>query len=78
MGWDIEREEPNIILEEKDIKQVNNCVYLGGNISVNVRACGRGGSTQSTSRSEFMEKRGGQKDFQKTEGKGAGFLCGAS
>ena len=37
---------------------------------------------QNTSRSECMEKRRGgndvQKDFQKTEGKGPGFLCGAS
>ena len=37
---------------------------------------------QNTSRSECMEKRrggnGGQKDFQKTEGEGRGFLCGAS
>ena len=32
-----QREELNIRLEEKDIKQVNNCVYLGGNISENGR-----------------------------------------
>ena len=61
----------NIMLEGKDIKQVNNCVYLGGNISQN---------GQNTSRSECMEKcrggNGGQKDFQKTEG--PGFLCDAS
>ena len=45
------------------------------------RACGCGGSTQNTSRSECVEKRrggnGGQKYFQKTEVKGPGFLCGA-
>ena len=32
-----QREELNIRLEEKDIKQVNNFVYLGGNISENGR-----------------------------------------
>ena len=32
-----QREELNIMLEGKDIKQVNNCVYLGGNISENGR-----------------------------------------
>ena len=32
-----QREELNIRLEEKDIKQVNNFVYLGGNISENER-----------------------------------------
>ena len=32
-----QREELNIRLEEKDIKLVNNCVYLGGNISENGR-----------------------------------------
>ena len=32
-----QREELNISLEEKYIKQVNNCVYLGGNISENGR-----------------------------------------
>ena len=31
------REELNIRLEGKDIKQVKNCVYLGGNISENGR-----------------------------------------
>ena len=31
------KEEVNIRLEEKDIKQVKNFVYLGGNISVNGR-----------------------------------------
>ena len=31
------REEPNIRLERKDIKQVKNCLYLGGNISENER-----------------------------------------
>ena len=31
------REELNIRLEGKDIKQVNNVVYLGGNISENGR-----------------------------------------
>ena len=31
------REELNIRLEGKDIKQVTNCVYLGGNISENGR-----------------------------------------
>ena len=30
-----QREELNIRLEEKDIKQVKNCVYLDGNISEN-------------------------------------------
>ena len=30
-----QREELNIRLEEKDIKQVKNCVYHGGNISEN-------------------------------------------
>ena len=35
MGWETEREELNIRLEEKDIKQVNNVVYHGGNISEN-------------------------------------------
>ena len=33
----IEREELNIRLEGKDIKRVNNFVYLGGNISENGR-----------------------------------------
>ena len=46
------------------------------------RASGDGGAMQTTSRSECMEKRrggnGGQKDFQKTEGEGPVFLCGAS
>ena len=32
-----QREELNIMLEGKDIKQVNNCVVLGGNISKNRR-----------------------------------------
>ena len=32
-----QRYELNIRLEEKDIKQVKNCVYLGGNISENGR-----------------------------------------
>ena len=32
-----QREELNIMLEGKDIKQVNNCVYLGQNISENGR-----------------------------------------
>ena len=32
-----QREELNIRLEEKDIKQVKNFVYLGGNISENGR-----------------------------------------
>ena len=32
-----QREELNIRLEEKDIKHVNNCVYLGGNVSENGR-----------------------------------------
>ena len=32
-----QREELNVRLEEKDIKQVNKCVYLGGNISENGR-----------------------------------------
>ena len=32
-----QREELNIRLEEKEIKQVNNFVYLGGNISENGR-----------------------------------------
>ena len=32
-----QREELYIRLEEKYIKQVNNCVYLGGNISENGR-----------------------------------------
>ena len=32
-----QREELNIRLEGKDIKQVNSCVYLGGNISENGR-----------------------------------------
>ena len=77
-----QREELNIRLEEKDIKQVKNFVYLGGNISQNGHVGGNGGSTQNTNRSECMEKRrggnGGQKDFQKTEGEGPGLLCGAS
>ena len=32
-----QREELNIRLEEKDIKQVKHCVYIGGNISENGR-----------------------------------------
>ena len=32
-----QREELNIRLEGKDIKQVNNCVHLSGNISENGR-----------------------------------------
>ena len=32
-----QREELNIRLEGKDNKQVNNCVYLGGNVSENGR-----------------------------------------
>ena len=63
------REELNIRLEGKYIKQVKNVVYLGGNISENGRV-------------ECMEKRrggnDGQKDFQKTEGQGPGLLSGAS
>ena len=82
MGWKTEREELNIRLEGKDIKQVKNCVYLGGNIPENRRVSAWGGSAQNASRSECMEKRrggnGGQKDFQKTDGEGPGFLCGAS
>ena len=35
VGWETEREELNIRLEEKDIKQVKNFVYLGGHISEN-------------------------------------------
>ena len=82
-----QREELNIMLESKDVKQVKNCVNLGGNISENgrVSGCGGGGATQNTSRDEYMEKcsrgfrgNGGQKDFQKTKGEGPGFLCGAS
>ena len=68
-------------LEGKDIKQVNNGVYLGGNISENGRV-EMGGTTQNTSRSECMEKCRGSNDghtfFQKTEGEGPGFLCGAT
>ena len=45
-------------------------------------ASGFGGATKNTSRSECMEKcrwgNGGQKYFQKTEGEGPVFLCGAS
>ena len=56
------------MLEGKDIKQVNNVVYLGGNISREWAS----GATQNTSRSKCMETyrggNGGQKDFQKTEG----------
>ena len=72
------REELNIRLEGKDIKQVHNCVYLGGNTSEN----GRMEVEVNTTRSECMEKRrgcnDGQKDFQITEGEGPGLLCGAS
>ena len=50
------REELNIRLEGKDIKQVKNCVYLGGSIYIWERASGSGGATQNTSRSECMEK----------------------
>ena len=32
-----QREELNIRLEGKDVRQVNNCMYLGGNISENGR-----------------------------------------
>ena len=72
-----QREDLNIMLEGKDIKQVHFYVYLGGNISENRRV-----ETQNTTWSECMAKRRGGNDgqihFQKTEGKGPGFLCGAS
>ena len=77
-----QRVELNIRLEGKDIKQVKNVVYLGGNISDNGRVEVEVRRRQNTSRSECMEKRrggnGGHKDFQKTEGEGPGFLCDAS
>ena len=76
-----QREELNIRLNEKDlfIKQVTNCVYLGGNISEN----GRVEVEVLEYKQERMHgemKRGhdGQKDFHQTEGEGRGFLCGAS
>ena len=66
-----QRDELNIRLEEKDIKQVKHFVYLGGNISENGRV-ELEVQRRNTSRSECMEKRrggdDGQKDFQKTEG----------
>ena len=76
-----QREELNIRLEEKDIKQVKNFVYLGGDISENGRV-----DVEVRRRiqagAKCMEKcrggNGGQKGFQKTEGEGPGFLCGAS
>ena len=37
MGWETEREELNIRLEGKYIKQVKNVVYLDANISENGR-----------------------------------------
>ena len=67
-----QREELNIRLEEKDIKQVNNFVYLGGNLSENGRV------DVEVRRRIQAGANGGQKDFQKTEGEGPGFLCGAS
>ena len=73
-----QREELNIRLEEKYIKQVKNCVYLGGNISENGRVDVEVRRRIQAGASAWRNVEGGQKDFQKTEGEGPGFLCGAS
>ena len=76
-----QRDELNIRLEEKYIKQVKQFVYLGGNISENGRV-ELEVRRRNTSRSECTEKRRGGNDgqivSQKTEGGGPVFLHGAS
>ena len=80
VGWETER-GVNIRLKGKDIKQVKNCVYLGGNISENGRVdveVRRRIQAGANAWRNVEGGNGGQKDFQKTEGEGPGFLCGAS
>ena len=63
----MEREELHIRLEQKDIKQVNTCMYLGGNISENGRV-----------RMEVRRKiQAGANSWRNVEGVML-FLCGAS
>ena len=67
-----QRDELNIMLEAKNIKQVNNFVYLGGNISENgrvdveVRRRIQAGANAWRNVEEVMVERN------------IGFLCGAS
>ena len=75
-----QRDELNIRLEGKDIKQVKNFVYLGGNISENGRVDVEvrrrilaGANAWRNVEGVMVEER-----FQKTEGESPGFLCGAS
>ena len=76
-----QREELNIRLEGKAIRQVKNCVYLGGNISENGRVdveVRRRIQAGANAWRNVEGGNGGQKYFQKTEGEGPGFMCGAS
>ena len=74
-------EEINIRLERKDIKQVKNFVYLGGNISENgrvaveVRRRLQAGANAWRNVEGVM---GDRKISRKLNGKCPGFLCGAS
>ena len=68
-----QREELNIGLERKDIKQVKIFVYLGGNISENWRVgveVRRRIQAGPNAWRNVAGGNGGQKDFQKTEGEG--------
>ena len=68
-------------MEGNDIKQVNNVVYLGGNIcengrvEVEVRRRIQAGANAWRNVEGLMVDR---KITKKTEGEGRGFLCGAS
>ena len=68
-----QREELNIRMEGKYVKQVSNCMHLGGNISENGRL-----EEEVRRRIQAGAGNDGQKNFQKTEGGGHGFLRGAS
>ena len=65
-----QREELNIRLEGKDVKQVENCMYLGGNISENGRVEVDVRCRMQAGANAWRNVGGndGQKDFQKTEG----------
>ena len=76
-----QREELNIRLEGKDIKQVKNVVYLDANISENgrveveVRCRIQAGAIAWRNLEGVMVDR---KISRKLKGEGPGFLCGAS
>ena len=67
-----QRDELNIMLEAKNIKQVKNVVYLGGNISENGRV-----DVEVARRIQA-----GENAWRNVEGvmvdRNIGFLCGAS